>query len=255
MVKLLCYTLYISKFWVVVYMVKINKNTFVSELYAYLMLKDNLFKYKDVVIGDDIPNGLPDIYTVDKKIGVEVTCVEEKHVYNLLHSLFKDVTTNKNGLNLKTESFDSVNMKFAENRLKNANLKNKIRLNTNSTLKAQKESTKEGITNALNYVVNKKLNRLNNSAGYSGCKNIFLFLVSDHITKKHVNVNDYRSIYLKLCKKYNKKFDGVFVALNDKLYFIDKQNKINVIMKPNEVREMRKETKFKHLEQNMEIGF
>src|SRR5690554_2493063 len=90
-------------------MLEIKPNAYKAELYAYLLLKDNLLKDKNVIIGDNISNGLPDIHTTDYKIGIEVTCGEEPHIYRILGDL--------KGL-VKKNNFDYVNQKFTKIKLK-----------------------------------------------------------------------------------------------------------------------------------------
>ncbi len=223
-------------------MLTISKNTYISELYAYLMLKDNLFKDRAVTIGDDVVNGFPDIFSNDNAIGVEVTCIEERHVYDLINALHKNF-----GLN--PSNFDCVNMKFAGKRLKNANISKNIKFGTKAKERANDQSSKEGILDSLAYVMGKKLMK-----NYHACKHTFLFLVSDHIKKEHVTINDYREVYLDLCKVLGNKFDGLFVALNDKLYFIDKNDKVNIILNQEQVKNVRKKANFKHLEENLDFS-
>lgn len=228
-------------------MLTVKNNAHVSELYAFLLLnrflqnKDvkGLIKNKEVVVGDSPLKGLPDIYTKDKSFGIEVSCVEERHVYDLLGTLYYKHK-------ICAEKFLTANMQFSEERLKRAPVKKREKFGLKVIRNAYQKSSKRNILEALNYVLNKKF-----SKSYPACEKTYLFLVSDHITKDYVTINDYKEVYLKLCKEKGNKFDGLFVSLNDKLYYIDKEKNTKVLLNKPQVQNVRKQANLKHLEDNL----
>jgi hypothetical protein len=202
-------------------MLKVLKNAHKSEMYAYLLLRDSLLKNKSVVVGDDIPNGLPDIHTLDNSIGIEVTCAEEPHIYRVLGYL--------NGM-LTKNSFDYVNNKFIFPKNLKMYVPYKDKKYKYSIEAAYDSMSKEGILHEVSAVIYSKLCKLNGAINYKGVEKVYLFVVSDYVTKSHVTIEDYKKIYDDYSKDFETKFDGFFVTLNNELHYIDKVGNINLFM-------------------------
>ncbi len=76
----------------------IKENARDEEVFSYCVLKDIVFKDKSVVVGDLPENKCPDIFCVDKSIGVEVVTCETKYTYKAIKFLrpnIKQVFRNK----------------------------------------------------------------------------------------------------------------------------------------------------------------
>ena len=164
----------------------IKNNARKDEIKAYFLLKDILLNDKNVIVGDDIANKLPDIYSEDKKIGIEVTSLE--HIAEFI----------KEKYNLSYKK-PSKNYKDIVDYYENLSLKDKNIL----------------FNNEFEILLEKKMKKKTN---YASCENISLIIISDNEKKPYIRRESLVEIYRKLCIKYNKKYDNLFFYYNDTLY-------------------------------------
>lgn len=176
----------------------LNKNAKEEEIKAYKILKDLFFSNKTTIVGDSPKNYLPDIYTKDHSIGVEVTSCE--HISQFLKENNREIT-NKDA-------------KIVINFYDNMSLKDKNLL----------------FNSEFEKVLEKKIKKINN---YKNCKSINLIIMSDNEQKPYLRRESLAEIYHNLVEKYKVKYDNLFFYYNNVLYveinyqFI-KLKKINV---------------------------
>lgn len=211
---------------------EINKTAHKEELYAYLMLSDNLFKNRKVYVGDagDGYSNLPDLYTEDFKIGVEVTMCERRCVFEMFSKMIGP---------MKENDFNVNSLKFAVDPV--AKFKRAVFKEGHRYLRKKRENNqvyKKGVLSDLEYILTKKLTKLNKGY-YNGVKNKYLLVVSDFAKKSNYNAVDYKNLYVKLAKKFDKKFEGVFFLLNEKMYYLNKENVIKRIKNKNLTRKQK----------------
>lgn len=203
-----------------------------EELYSYFILKDILFLGKKTNIGDFGQIGIPDLMTTDGEIGCEVTICEKEKTFNFVRKLIGS---------LKKYNFDTSKLKFLCNenlpRYNYANVGKKQKF----VYKAQTEcesADKAEILREFEYVLTKKLKKLK-KGNYRYPKNIYLIILSDFACKK-VKIDEYKKIYDQIATDFKKKFDGVFVTLNNKLYFISKENNLTLVTNNKEFANLKK---------------
>ena len=197
-----------------------------EELSIYLFLKDYLFKDKIVYIGDSkIPqavlnkasvNSFTDIYSEDKQIGLEVVTYETEKDYYLNKNFFG---------HLKATRLNTCTIEY------NANLQPKIK---HVFLSALMQSENTYINNETQFHsqeiynrINEKLKKLNNNK-YCAFKSINLAIFTPFSNKK-ISIKNIANIYKNLSKKYAKTFDNLYVFLNNKVYEINRNYKVQVI--------------------------
>ncbi|MBE5746333.1 MAG: hypothetical protein E7359_03495 [Clostridiales bacterium] len=161
----------------------LKKNAKIEECKAYYLLKDILFFDKIVVVGDDISKNLPDVYTKDLSIGVEVTSCE--HISQFL-------VENYNKTNNKTAQF--IIDEYEKLSLKDKNLL---------------------FMEEFEKVLEKKIKKIPN---YKSCESLNLIIVSDNENKNYLRRDSLAEIYENLSKKHNKKYNNLFLYYNDTLY-------------------------------------
>lgn len=172
-----------------------------EEIFAYETLKDFLFNKKITYIGDDIENGLPDIFTDDFLIGVEVVTCERRVIHKY---------TEKNRLPIK------FSMKIKSDKIVNRGGQ-KIR-----------QSEQDEYYQNLRINIAKKL-KLLKQGNYSGTKNIFLCILSVYEKKPYIDLNVVAKIYFEETKKLNIKFDMLLFIVNKTLYGINEKNEFAII--------------------------
>lgn len=161
----------------------IYKNAKKEEIKAYYVLKDIFFNDKDTVVGDDISKGLPDIFTEDYSIGVEVTSCE--HISQFLKENKKTLT--KEEITNLVNYYDNLSLKD-KNLFFNGEFEN---------------------------ILEKKIRKIGN---YKSCKSINLIIMSDNEDKHFIRRESLAKIYRNLVEKYKKKYDNIFLYYNDCLY-------------------------------------
>lgn len=164
----------------------LRKNAKDEEIKAYNILKDILFKNDIAIIGDNISKNLPDIYTKDFDIGVEVTSCE--HLSQFLLDTFS-----KN------------------HKKKGKNVNEIIKLYENLSLKEKNLL----FLNEFEKILEKKIKKID---VYKHCKSLNLIIISNLETKSYVRRESLAEIYQKLVLKYNKKYDNLFLFYNNTLY-------------------------------------
>ena len=192
-----------------------------EELYAYFVLKKHLFENKYTYVGESgVDLGEPDIMTADHKIGCEVTMCETQSGFALAQKLF--------GV-LREENFDLANLKFINKPVyyKRGKVDHKVTFTVQSKA-AEFNQTSEEILEALEYVLTKKLLKLNHG-NYSTPQKIYLMVLSDFVSKQSVSISDYKNMFDKVSASFEKQYDGVFVTLNNQLYLFDKDGAIRVM--------------------------
>ena len=160
----------------------LSKNAKNEEIKAYKVLKDIFFYDKITIVGDSPKNYLPDIYTKDHSIGVEVTSCE--HISQFL-------LENKNAKN--------NDAKFIINYYDSMSLKDKNLL----------------FNSEFEKVLEKKIKKINN---YKSCKSINLIIMSDNEQKPYLHRDSLAKIYHNLIEKHKVKYDNLFLYYNNCLY-------------------------------------
>lgn len=162
----------------------INKNAKKEEYKAYKILKDIFFNDIETIVGDSPSEYLPDIYTKDYSIGVEVTSCE--HISQFLKENYKD-------------------------RLAREEVKRIINYYDNMSLKEK---------NILFNLEFKKVleNKIKKIKNYKNCKSINLIIMSDNEHKSYLRRESLAKIYKKLVEKHKVKYDNLFLYYNDALY-------------------------------------
>lgn len=169
----------------------VKDNAKLDEIKAYFILKDILFENKLTIIGDDYQKLVPDIYTKDLSIGVEVVSCE--HISSYLHETL--ILSNPKKVN-------KVSLEFCNNLLseyENLSLKDK-QLLFNAEFEKQ---------------VSKKLRKIEN---YSGVEDLNLFVMSDNENKSFIRREVLLQIYNDACKGRKKVFHKLYFYYNSKLY-------------------------------------
>ena len=197
-----------------------------EELSIYLFLKDYLFKDKIVYIGDSkIPqvvlnrassNSFTDIFSEDKQVGLEVVTYETEKDYYLNKSFFG---------HLKSTRLDAYTIEY------NSNINPKIK---HTFLSALAQAQNMYIDNETKFHsqeiynrINEKLKKLNNNK-YCAFKSINLAIFTPFANKK-ISIKNISNIYKNLSKKYAKNFDNLYIFLNNKVYEINKSQKVKII--------------------------
>lgn len=191
-----------------------------EELYAYFVVKDYLFKNKDTFVGETgVTLGEPDLMAADGSVGCEVTTCETRSTFDLAYKLFGA---------LKNENFSTKKLKFINpiRKYKRFEPKEKAVFKIKSKNVEFNKSSDE-ILEALEYVLIKKLTKLNNNSYYAPHK-IYLIVLSDFANKKMVSIEQYKQVFDNVSANFDKQFDGVFVTFNDQLYLF-KDNKIHLL--------------------------
>jgi len=170
--------------------VKYSKNAKQDEIKAYHILFWHLFQDKEVVVGDDHSKRLPDLYTEDLEIGVEVVSCEQFTTY-LVDDYIRDAK------HITPESLQAV--KSAQRKFNSLSLKNKHLL-FNAIFEEN---------------IAKKLRKIDN---YAGVESRYLFVISDAEQKNYIRRSKLIEIYNKCCKEAGRKFDGLYLFYNKKLY-------------------------------------
>lgn len=162
----------------------IKQNAKPEEIKAYNILKEYLFNGKKTIIGDSFEKKLPDIYTEDLSIGVEVTSCE--HISQYLKEANKKYPIKKDYGRI-INAYDKLSLKD----------KNLL------------------FNDEFEEVLSKKIKKI---SFYKNCKSINLIIISDNEDKHFIRRDSLSSIYEKLVEKYSKKYDNLFLFLNDTLY-------------------------------------
>lgn len=161
----------------------LNKNAKQEEIKAYKVLKDIFFNNKTAIVGDSPKNYLPDIYTSDYSIGVEVTSCE--HISQFLKENKREIKNN--------------DAKYVINFYDNMSLKDK-----NIFFNAEFEK-----------VLEKKIKKISN---YKSCKSINLIIMSDNENKSYIRRESLAKIYHDLIDKHKVRYDNLFLYYNNILY-------------------------------------
>ena len=197
-----------------------------EELSVYLMLKDHLFKNKTVYIGDcKIPkqivknnntNDFTDIFTKDKKIGLEVVTYETDKNYYVNQNFFG---------NLDSVRIDAETISYKSN--KGSKLNHFFMQTIIQSENSLKDNEVKFHSEKIHSRIEEKLKKLNLNK-YSAFDKINLALFAP-ISDKKIGIKNIANICKNLSKKYSKNFDNVYVLLNKKVYEIDKNFKIKTI--------------------------
>lgn len=163
----------------------VKPNAKQEEINAYVILKEYLFKGKTTVIGDSFLSKLPDIYTEDKSIGVEVTSCE--HISQYLKENYKKKIEVKKEIGAIIKQYDALSLKD-KNILFNEEFEKVL------------------------------ANKIKKIKHYTNCKSINLIIVSDNENKNFIRRESLSKIYEKLVEKYKIKYDNLFLFYNDTLY-------------------------------------
>lgn len=161
----------------------LKKNAKLEECKAYFLLKDVLFYDKVTIVGDDISKNLPDVYTKDLSIGVEVTSCE--HISQFLKENYNK--TNNKTAQFLIDEYDNLTLK-------------------DKNLLFMEEFEK---------VLEKKIKKISN---YKSCKSLNLIIISDNENKNFIRRESLAEIYENLTLKYKRKYDNLFLYYNNTLY-------------------------------------
>jgi len=157
-----------------------------EEIFVSKILEDTLFKGYQFKVGDNIPIGLPDLYSNDLEIGIEVTKAEltEDHEYDS-----KSLKINRNDIHLgKFRNIDYHLMNF------------------------EKE-------------IEKKLVKLNNG-NYFGCRKIHIVFLTIKRAKLDYQIQKVKELYEELLNNYSNSFESLIVITSSKVYSFNHQQEI-----------------------------
>lgn len=204
-----------------------------EELYAYLLLKDYLFQNKQVRIGDNGQNGLPDVYSTDFQVGLEVTRAETPKTFEIASKLFGT---------LKNNDFDTTSLRFVSHKPKHNHLKQAKGLaGANYKTRNRYEAyTSEQVLDEFEFVLNKKFSKLNNRESYNAVQKKNLIILSDYIYKDFITIEDYKDIYDNVATQYDIKFDNVFITLNNELYAINAKGNMALLSDYDDMKKFKK---------------
>lgn len=223
------------------FLLKIKENAQLPEIFGYFLLKD-LFRDKKTIIGDK--KHFPDIYTADNSIGVEVVCCENQNVYftfsHILHN--KDVYFDKNKTRFVNLNPNYYSIKLAKNLIR---MKDKLSTPMMRISHPTKKEIKRNETfkKVLTRNLENKFLKLN-MGYYDGCKQKNLLILSEFERKDYVNYLEICQIYLSVKRKFEKCFDNVFFALNNKVLRIDQSGKVETYLKKSEVLKVKEQLDF-----------
>lgn len=171
-----------------------------EEIFVYEALKEILFKNKITYIGDDVANGLADIFTDDLSIGVEVVTCERKQIHKF---------TEKNRLPIN----------FSMN-IKSDKLVSKGNIEKFQNYKFQQNE----FYNNLKISITKKLTLLK-QGNYMGTREIYLCICSVYEQKPYIDLEKVVRIYRECVNTIKAKFNLVFLLINKNLYMINAEFK------------------------------
>lgn len=175
-----------------------------EEIFVYEALKEIVFKNKITYIGDDIANGLADIFTDDLTIGMEVVTCERRVIHKYTE---RNKLPIKFSMNIKSKRpvYKSKQEKYSFYKLEQDEFYQNLRTN-----------------------INKKL-RLLKHGNYMGTKEIYLCICSVYEDKPYIDVKKIATIYKEGTEKLKVKFDMVFLLVNNTLYMINNNNEFGLM--------------------------
>ena len=210
----------------------LRQNYHREELYAYLLLKDVLFQDRVALIGDDGTHGVPDLSTMDRKVCCEVTVSETMSVFDVIRKMFLGPIEKPEIDKLKLANVKYVNIKPAH--IQPAEYKlDKVGLSSEE---------KEEYLKHFEYILRKKIIKLNKGT-YRKSEKTFLIVLSDFKQKNNIHLSEIQAIYKNTVNNYRKKFDGVFVTLNNQLFLFNPEGDFKLIKNQQEL--LKKKNEFK----------
>lgn len=213
---------------------EIKPNAQQSEIFAYFLLKDNVFKNKKTYVGDSTYT--PDIYTYDYKIGVEVVRCENPSTFYYYAHIFND----------PNYVFDKTKLRFVYKKNSNKRFKIALKYKTNSPFYLAPSTMpkvlnkKQEFINALIYNLNQKHKKLN-AGNYNSCQSKNLFIFSDYEKKDYISVEEVVEICQEIRSQFPKTFDKIYLAMNSKLYQIEKDGSFELIKNEQFMQQKKKE--------------
>lgn len=181
----------------------ISDNARHAEIQAYVYLRNVIFGNSKTFVGDDIKHNRPDIYTLDNKIGVEVTLCETVYTFQSI----------KKSLNYPL--LLPVKSKYKTTVLK----RNIEHLKEFDTKEYYYESLKERFTDKI----------LTLSGGqYSACQDNYLIILSTYKKKEYFDISVVKEVYEEArescrakCEEIDREFQdykNIYVVHDFKLY-------------------------------------
>ena len=207
--------------------VEIKENARKEELKAYFIFNKHLFSDKHVVIGDDIPNHEPDIFSDDHKIGLEVVMCEFQDAYNnnlqnagTLKYNYNDFGTDKK-LTGCEKSYLAKLQKCRDDGLKNFLISREC--------KYDEEQINEFYTELYEALTN-KLERLNEGA-YDSCDQINLVVMSNLLHKSFIDEEKIDLVYESAKKDFARHFDNAYIVCNSEIYNLETKSFVDPLSK------------------------
>ena len=212
----------------------ISPNAGKEEFYAYLLLQD-LFSGQDVCVGDDGTQKLPDIFAKDRSWGLEVTCCEELNTFDVI----RDIAFGKIG----KDNFDFKDLKFVNKNLPKLKMANLNKLDdkfkqTNFTTKP-KVHTPMKLEEHFEFVLDKKLHKMNIKGSYNGVEQKNLIIISDFVSKNANVIRIFKTVYDRVVQKYANPFNMTFIAVNNEVYGIDKHGVMKKVKNRKQVKKVK----------------
>ena len=157
-----------------------------EEKFVCKLLEDTIFKGYEFEVGDNIPKGIPDLYSKALKVGIEVTKAElnEDHEYDS-----KSLKINRSNIHLgKFRNIDYHLVYF------------------------RKE-------------IEKKLDKLN-KGNYFGCEKVHIVFLNIKRAKSDSQIRKVKIIYDKLVRKYRQSFESLIVITSSNVYSFENNERI-----------------------------
>lgn len=194
-----------------------SDTTTISEVFSGIIIDRFILNNCDFVVGDNPSLCLPDIYTIDKVIGFEITNCEAEIDFQ-----HKDITRELQRINFDYSKFiqekENVNSLFNNSKLKITHDADKI---TSSTMR--------GVLHNINWMCNsyvemlkRKLAKLNKGR-YSGCKEISLVVLS---IARRLDIQDahiMQSAYISIINDYSVLFKNIYLLTTDNIFRINEK--------------------------------
>lgn len=177
-----------------------NKTARIEEVLAYIICKDYIFKDMECAIGDKA--NLPDIYSKDYLVGLEVAVCETYETLKKIEGNFQGNLENLAKYFKKKKTFKYNKTSYLNEYFKQVN-------------------PSEEYFAKLNDILNNKLQHQEDNV-YHKCKNNYLIILSCFEDKKYLNTQQLIETIKQKAGLFKNKYNGIFVSLGDKLLFFDK---------------------------------
>lgn len=201
--------------------------TVIIEVLSGLIIDRYILKNNLINVGDSQQEKLPDIFTIDKMFGFEVTrCESEMDFYhddfqkyldsiNYDYNIYKHIDEAKTHKEVASLIDDKLFEKIKKYKIKVVVDNDRIVSSTHGIIFHEKEWLKPVYLNSLD----KKLKKLNNG-NYSGCPNmsLVLFMVRRLVGIEQADI--IKNIYSSIYNDYQNKFNSIYLFTTDDIFEI-----------------------------------